>query len=159
MKATSLPCPPTWPILSIFRTLGFFLSIVLHEAGVRISWPPAVTMLDSREPFHKRMGSPGSQRRGVEPLATVLTAGGTKQSTPHHCCMAHCGHQEVQTKMLTLLCIKMAGIRWECNIQDPNCTSVRSPVQFPRCCFGELLDEIGNCKYMMTLKRISRVCP
>lgn len=53
-----------------------------------MSQPPAGTLLDSRKPFHRRMGSPGSRRRDVEPLATVLTAGGTKQFTPHHCHMA-----------------------------------------------------------------------
>ncbi|CAI9174500.1 unnamed protein product [Rangifer tarandus platyrhynchus] len=61
---------------------------------------PAVTFLDSRDPFHRQKGFPGSQPRGVEPLATVLTAGGTKQSTPHHCRLAHCSHQKVKAKML-----------------------------------------------------------
>lgn len=47
-----------------------------------MSQPPKVALLDSNTPFHKRMGSPGSQCRDVEPMATVLTAGSTKRS-PH----------------------------------------------------------------------------
>lgn len=98
-----------------------------------MSQPPAVTLLDSSKPFHRRMGSPGSQHRDVEPMATVLTAGSTEQSTPHHCRLTHWGHKKVQAKMQTLY--KMAG-----TIRDLNSTSVRSPVQFPRC-LGELSDE------------------
>lgn len=74
-----------------------------------MSQPPAVTFLDSRKPFYRRMGSPGSQRRDVEPLATVLTAGSTKQSTPHHCRMTHCGHEKVQAKMLSDIVVQQDG--------------------------------------------------
>lgn len=82
--------PPAWPILSIFRMLGFFFRVVLPEVGTRMSQPPAGTLLDPRKPFCGRMGSPGSQCRAVEPMTTVLTAGSTEQSTPHHCRVTHC---------------------------------------------------------------------
>lgn len=91
MNATSFP-----HLCSIFRTLGF-CNIVPHEAGFRMT----VTCSDTaglQKPFHRRMGSLGSQGRGAEPTATVLTAGSTKQSTPHYCCMTLCGHEKFKPR-------------------------------------------------------------
>lgn len=144
-KATSTPCLPTWPALSIFRILGFF-SIVPQAAGATGSQATCGDIAGLPKPFHGRLGFPGSQCRDVEPTATVLTAGSTKRSPPpHHYRTTHCGRQNVQAQMLTFLCNKMAGIRWECNWQGLSHTSVRSPVQFPRY-YDELFDEIGNCR-------------
>lgn len=122
----------TWPVLSILTTRSFF-SIVPHEPGAAMSQSPTVTLLVSGKPFRRRMGSLGSQHRDIEPMATVLTAGSTEQSTPHHCRLTHCGHKKVQAKIQTLY--KMAG-----TIQDLSGTLMRSPVQFPQC-LGELSDE------------------
>lgn len=67
-----------------------------------MSQPLAGTLLGSRKLFHRRMGPPGSQCRDVEPMTTVLTAGSTEQSTPHHCRVTHYGLKEIQAEMLTL---------------------------------------------------------
>lgn len=81
-KATSTPCLPTWPALSIFRILGFF-SIVPQAAGATGSQATCGDIAGLPKPFHGRLGFPGSQCRDVEPTATVLTAGSTKRSPPH----------------------------------------------------------------------------
>lgn len=80
-KATSTPCLPTWPALSIFRILGFF-SIVPQAAGATGSQATCGDIAGLPKPFHGRLGFPGSQCRDVEPTATVLTAGSTKRSPP-----------------------------------------------------------------------------
>lgn len=45
---------------------------------------PEVTLLGPRKTIPRRMGSPGSKHADNEPTVTVLTAGSTKQTTPHH---------------------------------------------------------------------------
>uniref|UniRef100_A0A2I3HU01 Uncharacterized protein n=1 Tax=Nomascus leucogenys TaxID=61853 RepID=A0A2I3HU01_NOMLE len=82
------------------------------------------------------MGSPGSQCRDIEPITTVLTAG------------------KVQAKMLTLLSNEMVSI----SANAPFSTSVICPVQLQDVVSARSFNGIGNCKCMMILKRLSRIC-
>lgn len=158
MKATSLPQPSTWPVLSVFSILGFFFSpwsTVLHEVRARMSQPLAGTLLGSRKPFHRRMGPPGSQCRDVEPMTTVLTAGSTKQSTPHYCRVTHCGLKKMQAERCWHCERNRARMQHSGTQQHIN----QKPCAVSELLFREFFDEIGSCKYMMVLKRIRRVCP
>lgn len=51
-----------------------------------MSQPPEVTFLGPQKTIPRRMASPGSEHADHEPTATVLTAGSTKQATPHYGC-------------------------------------------------------------------------
>uniref|UniRef100_A0A2I2YT03 Uncharacterized protein n=1 Tax=Gorilla gorilla gorilla TaxID=9595 RepID=A0A2I2YT03_GORGO len=101
------------------------------------------------------MGSPGSQCRDIEPITTVLTAGSLKQSThPMALPRDSRGHSEVQAEMLTLLSNEMVSI----SANAPFSTSVICPVQLQDIVSAKHFDGIGNCKCMMILKRLSRIC-
>lgn len=154
MKATSLPQPSTWPVLSVFRILGFFFSIVLHEVGARKSQPLAGTLLSPRKPFHRRMG-PQAHSVGMLSPWQLFWLLAVQNSPPH-----------TTAAWLTAALRKFKPRCWHCekNRVRMQHSGTQQHINQKPCAVSEMLfrehfDEIGSCKYMMILKRIRRVCP
>lgn len=77
-----LPHPYCAPTLSSCRTRLVQCSPLLNRGqNVSITWGDIAR---PQKTIPRRMGSPGSKHADNEPMVTVLTAGSTKQATPHH---------------------------------------------------------------------------